>query len=53
MATPEEEFAELPEDMTLVQYIKMKLDEEFNRMHMDAFGIHPGECVSCLNRWAE
>lgn len=50
MASPEEEFAELPEDMTLGQYIKQKLDESYIKMHLDTFGIHPGECINCINR---
>ena len=53
MPTPEEEFAALPEDMTLGQYIKKKLDERFIEAHLLAFGIHPGECVNCLNRWTD
>lgn len=50
MASPEEEFAELPEDMTLGQWIKQRLQEDYDKMHMDAFGIHPGECIHCINR---
>lgn len=43
----------IPDDMTLGQYIKMKLDEDFAKVHIEAFGVHPRNCAHCLNRWAD